>query len=480
MTKGSTLESKDMRFDTDNTKYSQEIPQIKEPEDKGGIAYLLMVLFGIGALLPWNAILTALDFFKEKLPGYQPDFVFSLANNGLLTVIQLFIVIQGHKYGYVLRISGGFLVISVLMIGLPLSANFLNPDAGFAACISILVVFGAMGGIVQGSVFGLAGMFPFKYMGAVMFGNGLSGITLNILRAITLAALPPITGSDNNFKGSLIYFILASVILIICAIGMVFFMKMNFVIYYVKKASDEKNKTVRRISGIREDMDEADRSLLSSADINKTADLSQKNLKVDHNSHVQQPTHSAFVAFMIMLKRSFIYAWQFLTAITSVFVITFVVFPGVSLHTGLAFMSGITDPGLRGAWTALIFIILFNVFDTIGRWLAGQSFGQAPDKLVIILVYSRAIFIVTFVLISLDQPPMWLFGDNADWFKVINMILFAFSNGYCSTQCAIKAPSRAPDDSKEQVGTLIGLFLTIGIFLGSLIALGMGKMFHDQ
>ena len=72
-----------------------------------------------------------------------------------------------------------------------------------------------------------------------------------------------------------------------------------------------------------------------------------------------------------MVRRSFIYAWQFLTAITGVFVITFVVFPGVSLHTGLAFMSGIHDPALKGAWTALIFIILFNVFDTIGRWLAG-------------------------------------------------------------------------------------------------------------
>lgn len=121
---------------------------------------------------------------------------------------------------------------------------------------------------------------------------------------------------------------------------------------------------------MKEDMDEADRSLLTSADINKSNNESvTPTHKGGHSSQPEQ--HSVFVAFLIMVKRSFIYAWLFLTAITSVFVITFIVFPGVSLHTGLKFMSGIDDPALRGSWTALIFIIIFNVCDTIGRWLAG-------------------------------------------------------------------------------------------------------------
>lgn len=116
----------------------------------------------------------------------------------------------------------------------------------------------------------MAGMFPFKYMGAVMFGNGLSGITMNVLRAITLAVFPPVEGSDNNYYGALIFFILAMTILIIAAISLFFFVKLPFVIFYIRKATDEKNKTIRRISGMKEDMDDADRSLLSSADINKT------------------------------------------------------------------------------------------------------------------------------------------------------------------------------------------------------------------
>lgn len=47
-------------------------------------------------------------------------------------------------------------------------------------------------------------------------------------------------------------------------------MRLPFAKYYIRKATDEKNKTVRRISGIKEDMDDADKSLLSAAEINKS------------------------------------------------------------------------------------------------------------------------------------------------------------------------------------------------------------------
>lgn len=53
-----------------------------------------------------------------------------------------------------------------------------------------LLTFGFFGGIMQASVFAYSGMLPPKYIGAVMFGNGLSGIAMSVLRAICLVALP--------------------------------------------------------------------------------------------------------------------------------------------------------------------------------------------------------------------------------------------------------------------------------------------------
>lgn len=54
---------------------------------------------------------------------------------------------------------------------------------------------------------------PFKYMGAVMFGNGVSGVLMNSVRAILQAILP---GKDNLYIVALLFFIIAAFILFVC------------------------------------------------------------------------------------------------------------------------------------------------------------------------------------------------------------------------------------------------------------------------
>ena len=130
--------------------YDPSKPLIKEslPEDTRNIAYYLMILFGIASLLPWNAVLTSLDFFEGKMHEYHPSSVFGFAVNGLLIFTSMWTIIYGNKYPFVWRISGGYLGIAVLMIVLPLITNALSPGKAFAADICILLIFGVFGGIV--------------------------------------------------------------------------------------------------------------------------------------------------------------------------------------------------------------------------------------------------------------------------------------------------------------------------------------------
>ena len=114
------------------------------------------------------------------------------------------------------------------MIVLPFLTYALTPDGAWVADICLLVIFGVFGGLVQSSTYGLAGMLPPQHMGAVMLGNGFSGLAINAIRAICLAIIPPSSDAYENFKGSLAYFIIASVILMICAVGMVVFQKMSY------------------------------------------------------------------------------------------------------------------------------------------------------------------------------------------------------------------------------------------------------------
>jgi hypothetical protein len=68
---------------------------------------------------------------------------------------------------------------------------------------------------MSAQVFGLGGILPPKYMGVIMFGNGVSGIMMNVLRLIFVISLP----DSSLYMQSLIFFSISGVILFACAIS---------------------------------------------------------------------------------------------------------------------------------------------------------------------------------------------------------------------------------------------------------------------
>ena len=77
---------------------------------------------------------------------------------------------------------------------------------------------------------------PFKYMAAIMFGNGLSGISMNILRAILQLALP---GDENSFYMALIFAIGASSVLVAAGVIFTSLFSNPFFLYYLDKSKGE-------------------------------------------------------------------------------------------------------------------------------------------------------------------------------------------------------------------------------------------------
>ena len=49
---------------------------------------LTFVLLGAGMLLPWNAMLAAMDFFSEEFPSYKPSFSLLVAVSGPMFLVQ--------------------------------------------------------------------------------------------------------------------------------------------------------------------------------------------------------------------------------------------------------------------------------------------------------------------------------------------------------------------------------------------------------
>jgi hypothetical protein len=78
MLNGSNNDLNDTENDLDykpERKLSVEIDETdKGNELESNINKISFLMFGIGMLLPWNAMLAAMDFFTSEFPSYKPDF----------------------------------------------------------------------------------------------------------------------------------------------------------------------------------------------------------------------------------------------------------------------------------------------------------------------------------------------------------------------------------------------------------------------
>ena len=170
------------------------------------------------------------------------------------------------------------------------------------------------------------------------------------------------------------------------------------------------------------------------------------------------------------MRENFSSTQGLLYAISFVFLLTLFLFPGTTADTYFNFIVKLNLKNPE-SWYQLLVVFIFNVFDTVGRWAGGQKYFDLKIRSVKVGTYSRVIFIATFLLTDFAAPPTWIW--DVDWFKVLNLVLFAFTNGYLGTLCAVKAPGTVKESRRAIVGAYIGTSISIGILLGSILQLGM-------
>lgn len=149
--------------------------------------------------------------------------------NFIMTVLSVFIK---DKISTKVRILASLISIFALGLTMPFIAQFIAGDENHRGTADIMIsliiiVIGVFSAFLQGGVFGYSAMFPPVMMGAVMFGQGASGVVCIFIRVIFVIALPSKPGSSNDFIGCIIYFAIASAILLVCVF-----------LYYVNEKTD--------------------------------------------------------------------------------------------------------------------------------------------------------------------------------------------------------------------------------------------------
>ncbi|CAH0396086.1 unnamed protein product [Bemisia tabaci] len=161
--------------------------EINPPNDRCKLVYLVLVLHGIGTLMPWNMFITAKNYFIEyKLSANNTDVKSDYADN-----FMPYIGIASQVPNFFFNWLNIFVVIGVSNIHHSCFVSVAN-------------------GIYQNTVYGMAAKLPLKYTSAVILGSNISGTFTSIISIVSTAMAP------NDRTAAIYYFITALFVLLMC------------------------------------------------------------------------------------------------------------------------------------------------------------------------------------------------------------------------------------------------------------------------
>ena len=103
----------------------------------------------------------------------------------LMVISQIVMVMLGGTFTFTQRLSFALVVLMGLVAGVVFTVQMATP-VNFWLTYVLLMLSGACTGVLTGTVFTMAALFPKEYIAAVSFGSGIAGMIMNVLRGITL------------------------------------------------------------------------------------------------------------------------------------------------------------------------------------------------------------------------------------------------------------------------------------------------------
>eukprot|EP01029_Cantina_marsupialis_P015348 TRINITY_DN3367_c0_g1_i1.p1 TRINITY_DN3367_c0_g1~~TRINITY_DN3367_c0_g1_i1.p1 ORF type:complete len:466 (-),score=95.59 TRINITY_DN3367_c0_g1_i1:234-1631(-) len=430
---------------------------------KDNKVYYIMIILGAAILLPWNAVLNCDDFFTDKWPKSDyPDIMFWVSPTYIAPQLPiLFLMVKyGARMSFNWRITYPMLLMTVTIALLPICAALLPTGISFFTTLGCCFFIGVFTAIIQSSVFGIGGIFPFIYMQGIMMGNGFAGVAMGLLKMGVKLIMDDVVknhGHGGKLVGAFIFLAIGCGFLIFSVVSFKVLQKIPFFQYYIIVSSN----------------DDGDESLLANDIENAVSiqdlDLLDKNqLMVEYKRRAYVARHEAEESNMVSdddtLPTMQVFAKVIGPAmcVWLVFAGTFAGFPGEVLsidHHG--------DPKfldwMGGDWWAIWLVMIFNLMDTIGRTMPSKILFF-NDKTMWIGAIARCALVYLFYLCVETS-------HFNDLWPIIFMILFSFSNGYTSTCAMMFGPAKVTDANKEKAGFLMSLLLQGGIFCGSVFSL---------
>ncbi|KAI5352368.1 PREDICTED: equilibrative [Prunus dulcis] len=389
----------------------------KIPNDSFHLAYIIYFTLGAGYLLPWNAFITAVDYFAYLYPDESVDRIFAVAYFVVGLVCLLIIIFYAHKSDAYVRINVGLGLFVVCLLIVPLMDVFYIKGRvglydGFYVTVATVALSGLADALVQGSLIGAASELPETYMQAVVAGTAGSGVLVSALRIITKAVYPQ--NADGLRKSANLYFAVGIVVMVICLVFYNVAPRLPVMKYYAEL---------------------------------KTQAINEE--KEENGPLTASVLRSTLWHVVDRVK------W-YGSGIILIYVVTLAIFPG--------YITEDVHSQILKDWYPIILITGYNVFDLIGKSLTSVYLLE-NSKVAIGGTVIRLLFFPLFYG-CLHGPKFF----RTEIPVTILTCLLGLTNGYLTSVLMILAPKIVQLQHAETAGIVIVLFLVVGLAVGSVVS----------
>lgn len=415
-------------METSNITIENKIPE------STWITKYIFILFGIGSLLAWNAILTELSFFNQFVGKLHPFDSLSFLNFAPNIILQFILLWKKNLFQIKNQLIFGLIASIVMLAVIPTSIILLknHENINMVVTIFLMLIMGLINALMSSGFFTLVSFFPLEMIIALSTGQGFAGIFLNIIMYILI---PTIKYDDDMEKTeivrSIIFFSVSGFVLLACLLILIYSLKTDYFNYHL-------NEKIR-MSKIEEII----------------ADDDQEN---DNKEHLVKDND-----LIVDLKTSFLGMFKILLDIdllcVLIYIVTFATYPCSFEKQHLFHFN---------EYNLNTILTIYNCFDTFGRFLVSKV--KPTKKLTYISSLSRTLLIATIFLNYYFEYKKDYSLTFTSIMLIFNVSALAISNGIGTTLCFGIAPTLVTDELKGQAGASVSFFLIVGIFIGSSLA----------
>ncbi|VDM25168.1 unnamed protein product [Toxocara canis] len=405
----------------------------KPPTDKNHLVYLIMMLHGVGTLMPWNMFITIAPayFVNYKLleidetgtkhsTAYSRNFFSYLGICSqlpclLMNLINIFVEAKG---GLVRRIAAALIVVGVIcvitIVLVLVDTSKMVTTFFFITMLTVIILNGA-NGIYQNSIFGLVSAFPQEFTNAIVLGNNLCGTFVSLISIFTLIV------SDTIQVAALGYFSIALLTVAACFVSFFLLPKLDFYGYYHKRASEDEKEI--NLDGAEKD-NEGKMQLYVVYAFNPLSLSSLTKL------------------FLCVQKRNFTFqVWMQCLNVFLVFFVTLTIFPAIMAEVRVYRENGVYNFFIpEFLFTPITTFLLFNALAMIGSTVA--NFVQWPTPRFLFVPVSLRLLLIPLMMFCNYRPQRrsWPVYFTSEYVYIIFGLLMSFTSGYFSSLGMMYAP----------------------------------------